>query len=855
MKKKCILTLFISFSILFSFSLSAQQSPDNFFKKKIGADRTLIPYSKIIKYFDYIARESNRIKVGNEGMSTENRPLYLAFISSEKNISNLQELIEINNKLANPDLLSNDEAADLISRGKVFVLVTCGIHATEIASTQLSMLLAHKLATSNDQKTKNMLNKVVLMLMPSINPDGNMMVTDWYYKYLNTKHEGCMMPYLYHKYAGHDTNRDHFMLNLNESKILCRVLHQKYFPQIFLDMHQMGSTGPRMFVPPFKDPMNSNLDPILLKETDLVGVSMALKLQQSGKSGVASGYAFDAYWPGGTKNTSWFKNVAGILTELASVDIASPVFIEENELRVRSKGLPEYKAQVNFPNPWRGGWWRFQDLIDYEMIALDALLETSAFYSKTFLANFYQVGLRAVNRGKNSPYGYHIPQDQWDVSAAMRFLKKFKLNGVRIYKLEDEQIYNNKILRKGDYIIPLAQPYGNFVKVMMEIQHYPEIKHMTGGPIMEPYDVSGWTMPILMGVQFKTLNQPIDNLKLTLLKKIKHLEMIKKSQGNYYTFSGRLNTSFKLLNRLLQKQIPVFRTSTQTDSLNPGDFLIKKSDIKRYFLTKLLKNTDITIRVVQLNKTSFLKPVKPKRIGIFKPYIPSMDEGWTRWLMDDFEFNYTTLHNQDLKNKNFSSRFDVLIIADISRNIIVEGKTGGWYKAYLDKMPAQYKGGIGKEGILNIKKFLKKGGNLILFDSAYELGQKDLSLPIRNALKNIPRNKFYCPGTILKIKLNPDDPVTYGIKQNSILFFSRCAAFKTSKPLSSHIDRRVVAGFPDTGDHLVSGYIKGPELLNRTVTTVRFNYYKGNVLVLGGRIQNRGQTFATFKFLFNSIYL
>jgi hypothetical protein len=322
MMKKLIFTMVF---FIFIHGLFAQSSPDEFFGVKVGSDRTLIKYPEIIRYFKYLDSQSERIKLSDEGQSTMGNSLYLAFISSPTNIGQLQDLCEINKKLANPDTISSSEANELIKKAKTFVLLTCAIHATEIASTQMSMILAHKLASDQDPVINAYLEDVVLLLMPSINPDGNILVTDWYDKYINTEYEGSWMPYLYHYYAGHDNNRDFYMLNLKETRVVNAVLHHRYFPQIYLDMHQMQATGPRMFVPPFKDPLNQNLDPVLINETNIIGSFMALRLQEKNKKGVGSAFAFDAYWPGGSKNTAWYKNVVGILTEMASANVASPI--------------------------------------------------------------------------------------------------------------------------------------------------------------------------------------------------------------------------------------------------------------------------------------------------------------------------------------------------------------------------------------------------------------------------------------------------------------------------------------------------------------------------------------------------
>jgi hypothetical protein len=851
--------LFILFALIFLVVQSfPQQSPDEYFGFKIGADRTLVKYPEIVTYFKYLDGASGRVKVTDEGKSTLGNPIYLAFISSKENIKHLPELIEINKKLANPDTLSKEEADALLKKAKVFVLVTCTLHATEIAASQMAMLWAHKLAVTDDPDLNEYLDNVVIMLMPSINPDGNIMVTEWYEKYLGTEFEGCRMPYLYHHYAGHDDNRDYYMLNLKESKVVNAILHHRYFPIIFLDMHQMGSSGPRMFVPPFKDPLNQNLNPLLVRETNIIGSFMALKLQEKGKRGVASSYAFDAYWPGGSKNTAWFKNVVGLLTELASVKTASPIYIEPNELRVRSKGLPEYKAQVNFPDPWPGGWWRMQDIIDYEMIAVDSLLEISSKNKESFLKNFYKLGIDTVKKGKEkAPYGYVIPVEQWDTPAAYTFLRKMEEHGIRIYKLEETVRTGNRIYRKGSFVLPLAQPYGNFLKVMMERQRYPEIKHMAEGPIIEPYDASGWTMPLQMGVKSFQLTTSPETFKLTPVKDLAYPEETITGEGNYYCIPARFNRSVMVVNRLFKKGVGVSRytrTQKSAEGAAQGDFLVKASSLNSEKMKALLTGTGVSIRKINLRETGAVTGITPPRIGIYQSYRASMDEGWTRWVLDHFEFPYTVLYNKDFENGTFSRRYDVVIFVDMGRDTILKGAATGYRAYYYMSMPPQYKGGIGDRGLINLKNFVQRGGSIVLLDSAAELGIKDFSLPLVDIMKGVKSEDFFCPGSILRLRIDTTDPVAWGLEEDHFIFFRRSSAFRTRMPVLKSIDRKVVAGFNGTGNHLLSGYLKGGKKLDRAVMIVRFDYYDGKVIVLGGRVQHRAQTYGTFKFLFNSLY-
>jgi hypothetical protein len=855
MIKRTVCFAFI-FIILTGFSYS-QKTPDEFLGVQIGADRTLVKYPKIIEYFKYIDAQSDRIKLVDEGLSTLKNPIYLAFISSEENIKQLQELIEINKKLANPDTISSKEAQALIEKAKTFVLITCAIHATEIASTQMTMLFAYKLATTKDPVLKSYLDKTVILLMPSINPDGNIMVTDWYNKYLDTEFEGCQMPYLYHHYAGHDNNRDFYMLNLKETRVVNGVLHHRYFPHIFLDMHQMRDTGPRMFVPPFKDPLNQNLDPVLINETNIIGGFMALRLQENNKKGVGSAYAFDAYWPGGSKNTAWYKNVVGVLTELASAKVASPIYIEPNELQVASKGLPEYKAQVNFPDPWSGGWWRLKDIIDYEMIAAEALVEIAAKNRESFLTNFYQAGLKNIKEGiTQSPFGYAVPQNQWDIPAAYTFLHKMEEHGVRIYRLAADAQIENHVYQKGDFVIPMNQPYGSFIKVMMERQHYPEIKHMKDGPIIEPYDAAGWTLPLQMGVKTVQLNNTLEGLKLIRVKNLTYPEEVINGEGDYYRIPAAYNRSVIVVNRLQKRRVNIYRytgANSNGNGVKPGDFLVKTGSIGKQKMEDVIKGTGVSITKVNINKPDNIKLIIRPSIGIYQSYRASMDEGWTRWVLDHFEFNYNVLFNKNF-NEQELSKHHVIIFPDQARDTIVNGTYKGYWSYSPAGTPPGYRGGIGEKGAAALKKYVRDGGTIVLLDSAAELGIKDFALPFYNIMKDVKQEKFYCPGSMLRLKVDPDDPLGWGLKEESFIFFSQSPAFRTRPPLVKSINRKVVAGFNETGPHLLSGYIKGEKILNRAVMIIRFDYHRGHVIVLGGRVQHRSQTFGTFKFLFNSLY-
>src|SRR5580765_1731811 len=412
-------------------SAANPQSPSEFLGFEVGADKQLADYRQIAKYFQALKAASPRVEIEVLGKTTLGEDMFLAVISSEENIRNLKHIKDTARRLADPRGLSDADARKLAHEGKLVLLVTCNIHSTEIGASQMAMEWAHALATATDAATVKRLNDVVLLLVPSLNPDGQIMETEWYRKNLGTKFEGSRMPWLYHHYVGHDDNRDWYMLTQKESQAMTRAVYKEWFPQVWLDEHQMGSNGPRIFVPPYADPVDTTIHPLVWREVNVIGTNMALRLEQSGKSGVIYGFSYDAYWPGGTKNTAWYKNISGLLTEVASARMATPIEIAAGELAGGRKGLVEYGPQTNFPNPWPGGRWRLRDIMDYERIASDALLETCAARREDFLRDMV-----ARSRFAIAAFGpedaYRIPAAQRDHPTALRLARLMADHGVEV---------------------------------------------------------------------------------------------------------------------------------------------------------------------------------------------------------------------------------------------------------------------------------------------------------------------------------------------------------------------------------------------------------------------------------------
>ena len=742
-------------------------SPPQFLGIEVGADRVLADYRQIVSYFRALDAASPRVEVELLGKTTLGEEMIMAVISSEDNIQNKKRIKEISRRLADPRGLSDSDAGSLIREGKTVVLVTCNIHATEIASSQMAMEWAHTLATAADPETKRRLGEVVLLLVPSVNPDGQIMVTEWYRKHVGSKYEGGRLPWLYHHYTGHDNNRDWYMLTQLETRALNRAVYHEWNPQVFVDEHQMQSIGPRMFIPPFADPVDPDVHPLIWREVNSIGANMAFRLEQANKSGLIYGFVFDAYWLGGTRNTGWWKNITGLLLETASARIASPVYIEPTELRGGGKGLIDYKPTINHPNPWKGGWWRMRDIMDYERIASDALLEIAADRREDLLRNLVTRARAAIAHAKAGE-AYRIPREQHDWPTAQHLAWLMAEHNVEVRQAQN-----------GDYWIPLAQPYAKFITEMLEPQRYPEVRLQPGKEILQPYDVSTWTLPLQMGV------------------------------------------------RVERTPLPAELATTRVTEVRPE----AKEVIRR----------------------AETLPRKP-RTALYKPWSASMDEGWTRWLLDTYGFAPKTLSPQEVAKGALG--FDAIILPDIPKDVIATGrrKPSDGAMKYEEEMPPEYRGGLDKAGAEALRKFVTDGGTLVAFAAACDYVIDEFNIPVRNALTGIKADEYANLGSLVRLRIREGHAVTAGLQEEVAAFLDSAIAFDTTAP-ATDMQRWVLASYPDDPrDILLSGWMRGEERLARKAAAVAVTFGKGKIVLLGFHPQFRGQTHATFPFIFNSLY-
>ena len=822
-------------------------TPSEFLGFEVGADRTLADYKQIRNYFKSLDAASNRIELEVLGKTTLGEDMFQAVISSEANLREKMKYQEIARKVADPRGLSQTEIDGLVRDGKAIVLVSCDIHASEIAATQMAMEWAHALVTADDPETTRWLDEVILLLVPSLNPDGQMMETAWYRKNLGTRYEGGRMPWLYHHYVGHDNNRDWYMLTQKETKAMNRAIFFEWHPQVWLDEHQMGSTGPRLFVPPFASPVGENLNPIIWRAIDHIGTMMCWRLEQQRKSGVIYSYVFDAYWPGGTMNTAWWKNIFGLLTEAASVRLATPIEVSPGELSGGGKGLVEYTQQTNFPNPWPGGIWRLRDIMDYERIASDALLEVCATHRADILRGSATMALDAIKSAPANEY-YVIPTDQRDSYAAARLAHLLRENGADVRISAD----------KKAFYIPMAQPLAKFLTEVLGIQRYPKVKLVAGASIVLPYDVTAWTLPLMIGVDvMQELLSPERQRALRMIAEADWPEgTVDRAGASIYAVSHESNNVTRLINVVLKQkgQVSLARQQFQAGAATyPAGTVLLQSVADA---SSLAKTFSLKLHALDAPPKVQTDKLRQVRVGLYKPWVASMDEGWTRWILEQYDFSYKNVDNKTMKEAKLGDEFDVIVLPSVSKDVIVEGKykpEEGQMK-YFQELPPDYSGGIGKEGTKNVMDFVENGGTLVALGGSCNFVIDEFNIPVSNVLGRARSEEFNCPGSILRVHLDPTHPVTYGMPENAAAFVNERMAFQTALP-GPELSRKVLAWFPrDAEDILLSGWINGAERLQRRAAAVALTYGKGKIVLLGFRVQHRAQTEGTYKLLFNALH-
>ena len=732
-----------------------------------GADRKLPDWGQVLSYFEALDRASPRVAVRTLGRTTLGKPFIAVFIADSQVIAELPRHREVARRLSDPRTYASAEEERLLLNGKVVVLVTSSIHSTEVGGFMSPLVIAHRLAGSEEHEAREIRRNAITILVPSLNPDGVDIVTNWYRSSVGTAWEGSGPPELYHHYVGHDNNRDWYAFTQVETQMIVDSIYAQWHPQIVNDIHQQGANSARLFIPPYMDPFEPNIDPVLMAGVAHMGKGMTWRLTAEGITGVANNTLYDAWTP--ARAYQHYHGAIRILTETASARLATPIEVRLDSLRPGLNVDPRTTG-VDHLTVWPGGRWTVGDIVRYQSASTWALLAQAAAEREQWLESYVQVQRNAIAGNRHAgradwPATIVIPPQaarDTAINAAVRILQRGQ---VEVRRATAGFSANGTSYPAGTLLIHTAQPYGAFAKTMLERQKYPNLREYQGGPPKRPYDVTAHTLPLLMGFDVAFVRDSVSAPSTPVA--------------------------------------PVAQTP---------------------WVARGLTNN------------------RGRRIAIFRNYSSSMDEGWTRWLLDRHSIPYSVVTAPQLRAGSLSGRYDVIILPEQSARQIAQGPTGPY--------PDSLKGGLGDKGAAALRDFVDRGGTLVAFNDAAEYAIEALQLPVKNALDGVRNTEFYAPGSMLRVELNRADPLAAGFTApQPVVWFESSPAFEITD--SARVS--VAARYPSAGDPLLSGWLLGAEKLHGRAALVTVRHGRGHVVLFGFRPQYRAQSMATYPLLWNAL--
>ena len=739
-------------------------SPTDHFGFAMGTAGRLANWDELTAYYEALARAGDRVAVDTLGLSTAGRPFVMLTITSPENHRRLDRLREVQLQLADPRLLpdgAEGEAAleALLEEGRAVVMITNAIHSTEVGTSQSAAKLAHRLASATDEKTREILDNVIVLQIPSLNPDGTQWVNDFYNEHAGTAFDGRPPPWLYHFYTGHDNNRDWYTFYQKETQHTVRAQNE-WHPQIVHDIHQMGGGGARMFFPPYIDPMEPNVDPALVSAVNQLGSWMAAELVSQGKKGVVVNAIFDGFHPG--RAYMHYHGGARILSETASARLATTVDVPAEAVR----GGREYdaaQAAWNFPWPWRGGEWGLPDIVEYQFAGAMALLSNAARNRRYWLENFQRVTERAVAGWDEWPAAWAIPAEQENRVGVESVLRILAMGDVEVRPAEAAFEAGGRSYSAGSHVVLMRQPWASFAQTLLVEQEYPDLREYPGGPPKRPYDVTAHTLPLLMGMEAHALDAE--------------------------------------------------------PSATLGE--------------------PISAPVVAYELPEALSGEGAPRVGVYKGHRETMPAGWTRWMLDQHELRYDTLHDARIRAGRLGDDYDVLLFQSQSAAAIRMGHAPG-------SLPEQYTGGLGDVGSEAVREFVEAGGRLVMVEEAAEFAVELFGLGVSNPVEGLPNTEFYVPGSLLRVEL-ADDPLSAGYDGSTPVWYWRSSrAFAVA-------DERVEVVGRYGADPVVAGWVLGPERLAGRPALLRARVGDGEVVLFGFQPNYRGQSIVTWPLFFNAL--
>ena len=825
-----------------------------------GADFELATYEQSIDYFQRLDAASDRITMVRVGLTSEGRDWWLALISTPENLQSFERYRGIADRLAHPGELDDASALALARQGKAIVDISGGLHASEVAGAQHTIALGYELVASEDPRIAAIRENVITVLWPSLNPDGQTMIADWYASNLGTPYEVAPMPWLYQKYIGHDNNRDAYMLNMIESRVLARVW-QEYDPQIIHVHHQSSPFPTRIWLPPFAEPITTYAPPIMSRTVNTIGMTIASMLEARGLPGATHmGTGFDAWYPGYVDYMPILQNQAAFWTETALYRYATPHFYTLADFPANRRDL---RAESLYPSPWQGGWWRLGDAVEYMHVSSIAVLDYAAKYREDLLYNRYQSGRDQIRKyTAGPPYAYFVPQAQRDPVAPVELLRRLAYNGVRVHQLASPVTHEGLTHPAGTWVIPMDQEFAELARQVLEVQSYPDLREYPEGPPEQPYDAAGWTLPYQMDVRVVEATEPLGaDVRGAMRPLAAEATPWDAPVADASTFDRIDGVGFDSHPVAAAIRPPAGTTTGSGAALhldpaqnNSFRALNAAWDVGanvrfadgRYVVSGLAGDARgrlVADYALQARLGGAAGTALPRaRVGLYRPWSPSMDEGWTRWLFEQYGFAFTNLRDADVHAEDLRSRYDVVVLPSERAGLLMDGFAHG-------SVPARYEGGLGEEGIRSLDAFVRGGGTLVCMSASSDLCIDALHLPVTNVTSGLSRQDFFSAGSLLEVRTDTSHPVMAGMPEKAKIFFDRSPVFTTLDGFQG----AVLAAYQADGSPLLSGYLLGEEHLHGQAAAVDVRLGDGHVILLGFRPQWRGQPVGTFRTLFNAV--
>jgi hypothetical protein len=861
-----------------------------------GDDYFLANYRQISDYWRTIERESPRLKLHVMGKTTEGRDQLMAIVTSPENHARLDHYRTIAQRLAKAEGLTDEQARALAKEGKAVVWIDGGLHATETLGAQQLAEMVYQLASRDDEETQRFLDDVIVLLVHA-NPDGNDLVADWYMREpVPERRSLASLPRLYQKYIGHDNNREFFTSTQRETENINRVLYHEWFPQLLYNHHQSGPAGTVVYSPPFRDPYNYNLDPLLVLGIQSLGTAMHTRLAVEGKPGATmrSGARYDGWWNGGIRNTATFHNTIAVLTEM----IGSPTpmripLVKERQMPGGDMAMP-IAPQA----------WHLRQSVEYSITLNRAVIDHASRLREQLLYNIYRMGRNSIERGSRDtwtpnprrdaqvaervrgadsviwaaqhtpefrdPRGYIISAAQPGFPTAVAFVNGLRETGITVQRATAPFTVAGRTYPAGSFVVPTAQAFRPHVLDMFEPQAHPDVIAYPGAPPTPPYDNAGWTWAYQMGIQFDRVldafTGPFESITEWNVAPPRGTVAGAEGARGFVT-SPRANDAFTAVNRLLAAGMRVSRLRDSTTikgfPVGPGAFYVHAAGNRAALLDSLraLTALGLTFDGTTAAAPPTARALAPARVGLWDTYGGSMPAGWTRWILEQFAFPFSRVFAPELDAGELNARFDALVFVDGA--IPAAGAAGGGRAPNQAEepvnLPAEYRGQFGRmtteRTIPRLREFIENGGTVVAIGRSAENLAAHLRLPIESHLMEngapLPRTRFYVPGSVLSVRVDNSHPVAQGMPERVDVFFDESPVFRLGASAAAQGVKPIA--WYDSRTPLRSGWAWGEAYLEGGVAAVEVPLGKGRVILFGPEILQRAQPHGTFKFLFNAI--